>query len=455
MSVLGSLSILDPDFPKVCTYNTGTLYDYLTGDAIKGYDGKWYIRGGLGNFITGCAGRPNTYKSTLMDSLIARVMHIYPGVEALINDTEGIKDVERVITCGGRHDTVLDPARICLISGASCDIQDVLIKVQAIGLYKEKHMDECVIESPFVDPVTGKRIMAWIPTIVFIDSLTELDCCDEREMLNTKEGMNDKKMQTVWMVDGNKKSVLIRHLRKMCERWGLIVICNAQVGVNISMNSYLPPSKELPHMKQMDKIKGVGSKFDALTRNLLVITRCSTLTAKNQDGEETLYGTDAEITPVKELSEVVASLVRGKTNLSGHEIPFVISQSFGLLNDITHYHYLRCNDYFALQGNKSTHACVLTPEIKMTRNTARQILDTTPTVARAMELCAQFCYVKTHWPVAVRFPALSKPVEYLYERLQKPSSRLDEVLASKGVWSYFDDGRPYLSLFDVLELLEK
>ena len=37
---------------------------------------------------------------------------------------------------------------------------------------KEKHKKDYMVESPFVDPETGKNLLVWVPTIVDIDSFS-------------------------------------------------------------------------------------------------------------------------------------------------------------------------------------------------------------------------------------------------------------------------------------------
>jgi hypothetical protein len=437
-----------------CTFNTGTLYDYLTGDAVRGYDGKWYIRGGYGPFVSGIAGRGNTFKSTFIDGLLGRILGIYPRSEAIAVDTEGIKDAQRIITCAGRLGSQIDISRITVKSSIDYDLQTTWKKIQEIGEYKEAHRKEYTFESPFVDGLTGKRVVAWIPTLLFVDSLTEMFSADEAEMMNSKEGMDDKKIKMLWMVDGNKKTMFMRHIRKACERWGLIVVCSAHIGANTSIDSYMPPSKQLQHMKQADRFKGVGAKFEFLTRNLIIATRCSLLQVP--ETKDTLYGWEDGTTPDKDLNELSITLVRGKNNLSGGELPFVISQSQGLLNDVTNYQYLRSNDYFGLPGNKTTHACAFMPTVKMTRNSMRAASEKDPKVERALELCAQLLYIRHNWAVAQTFPDVLKTPEELYEQLQKKNSRVDEVLASRGYWTYDEKNeQPYYSILDVLELLKK
>lgn len=453
MSILSALSVADTLRIPITLYNTGTLLDLTLGSASRGVDKKWYIHGGLGTFITGCAGHNGTFKSTVMDGMAARVMHYYDGTETVAHDTEGSKSQQRMITCGGPICRDLDPARIDIRSGKNTDVQTVWKHVQEIGAYKEAHVDDYLRESPFLDPLTCKPVRVWVPTILFIDSFTELESVEETDMMADKDGLNDKKIKTVWMVDGNKKTLLTRHLRKACETYGIIIICTAHIGDNIAMDSYSPPTKQFQHMKQADRLKGVGSRFEFLARTLL-----STKSTVLQDNDKAaLYGSEQEQIPPTDQNEVAITTVRTKERIAGGVIPFVVSQSYGLLNELTYYHYLRCNDYFGLVGNKVTQASALLPTVKMTRNSASRVLAERYEHARAMELCAQFHYIKQNWMLAEKFPALNLEPTAFYEQLQKTSPKIDEILASTGVWQYDrpKDARPYMSILDVLELLNK
>ncbi len=69
---------IDDDTAPRILFNTGTFFDIMTGNFEVGHDGQAFLNGGLGPFITGLHGRGNTYKSTLMDSLMVGVLRNYP-----------------------------------------------------------------------------------------------------------------------------------------------------------------------------------------------------------------------------------------------------------------------------------------------------------------------------------------------------------------------------------------
>lgn len=440
------------DRPAPHTFNTGTVYDLLTGKTMVGHDGKWYIAGGLGNYLTGLYGPGNSGKSTFLESLVGRVLAIYEG-DGEIVDTEGSKDADinriRRISDGMGDNIPVD--RVTYRSGATTSLGELLQELQGICELKEKHMNDLTIESPFLDPSTGKRMKAWIPTVVEVDSLSEMHSEEEVQMMQ-EQGLDGDKIRTIYMTEGNKKTMFIRKIRKMCEMYGLIVVAVAHKGKNMDIsNPAAPAQKKTQHMKQGDDLKNVGSKFYDLTRVLIEVEKSSELMASSDNREPAYcYGQ----TPIKDLNEMMIKTIRCKSNISGMSFPFVVSQNMGLLNSATHYHYMRKNSYAGLHGSKAKNQCALKPDTTLTRNSVRQQADKDYELSRALKLCAEFLILKNFW---VPIPELSKAwemnIEDLYNELQKgkKSPKISEVLNSVGYW--YPDGtcdREYMSIFDVL-----
>ena len=46
-------------------FNTGTIFDLWSGKLVKGYDGKYYINGGISNLTYLFHGRTNSYKKAI------------------------------------------------------------------------------------------------------------------------------------------------------------------------------------------------------------------------------------------------------------------------------------------------------------------------------------------------------------------------------------------------------
>jgi hypothetical protein len=135
----------------------------------------------------------------------------------------------------------------------------------------------------------------------------------------------------------------------------------------------------------------------------------------------------------------------------------VFSQTHGLRNSLSNYHYLRRQKYFGLVGSNANHRAALYPEVNLTRNTFRDKAQDDPELRRAIELIVHYHYIKMNWSLPQEVLALFNDTpEELFEKMQKSgSAKTDEILASRSYWTIKDDGRPYMSILDVLELLQK
>jgi hypothetical protein len=438
------------------TFNTNTLFDFMVGSSSKGIDGKWLINGGLTNTIMGIQGRNNTYKSTMGASLAMRTMGLYPEIEAVVVDTEDSlsRDHSRISRFSGEYNVDVEN-RIKFVSGAHNDINTVYGVIRHICDLKLKNKKELTIETPFIDDTTGKRMVSWIPTILFIDSISELYSKEEDDMLSDG-GLDDKKNKTIYMVDGNKKTVFIRALRRYCEQYGILVIVTAHTGNNnANLDSYGPVSKQMQYMKQSDRIKNAGAKFEKLTIPLVQTMNPSIL----QDTEKKAMYKLNDITPDADINEIILSVQRCKGNIAGINIPFVVSQSNGLLNTVSNYHFLKSNNYYGLNGSKIKHQPSFLPSKTISRNSIRTD-EASYEVRRALELSAQYCYLKQYWNTnAITEVDFSlSPIE-LYENINKSGSKWNDILNSRGHWAYNKDcthgDREYMSIFDVLSLIKK
>lgn len=442
------------DTIPIHTFNTGTVLDLMTGRAMRGIDGKWLITGGLSNHLNALYGINNCFKSTCMDAMTGRVTAIY-NAETQIYDTEGTKDqsLQDYVRRSAELGSSIDLNNVIMNSSAQVSIGAILENIKAIGATKMKYQKDFVVETPFVDIMTGKPQKAWVPTIYYIDSFSEAFSTNEEELLN-KEGVEGGKTQTWAMVDGNKKTVFIRQVRKYCEMYGIVLVCTAHVGANNNMdNSYLPTPKKSQHMKQSEALKNVGSKFYPLSKTLINVHSPTVLLDSNKNPEYCLGHTQQT-----DINQVLMKIIRCKSNLSGPAFPLVFSQTYGLLPTTTYYHYLRQCGYKGLVGSKTSHNCAFKPDVPLTRNTFREKIADDYELRRAIELCGQLVFLQNYWiPIPELMDGWNLNPEEFWERLQKKhSAKVSDILNSRGYWTFKGLGdREYMSIFDVMELLNK
>ena len=88
------------------------------------------------------------------------------------------------------------------------------------------------------------------------------------------------------------------------------------------------------------------------------------------------------------------------------------------------------------------------------RTTAYEKL-TDPKMARAVEILAQLYLVQSSWTIMDKEVPFDITPQKLHEFLQKSGYAQDEILHSRGWWTYKGtewDKVPYLSLYDILAL---
>lgn len=450
MSLLGDIEITSSE--DTVGFNTGTLFDLATGKFELGIEGKWWLNGGLGAFVTGVVGTNGSYKTTWANSIIARSLGIYPGTEEVVDDTENTldRDKERALAMAEEFD--IDPKRVMWLKGVDYPLDELFKIVMIICQRKQENKKKYMVKTPFIDPLTLQPLEVWQPTYLFVDSITELICSAEEELITGAKGVGvgDKASNTVYMLDGNKKTMFIRTMRRLAQQHGIIFVGTGHYDKKIQMDMYSPNPKETQWGKADYATRGCGSKFKFLTG---IYARVSAALLQDSN-KEALYQDGA--TPANDINEVSVMVERCKANRSGCIVPFVVSQTKGLLNAVSNYHYLRINDYFGLNGNKQKQQPALMPDLTISRNTIREVTDSNAQVRRAIEVTAHLKFIQLNWITKNMPYDMSITPQALFDKLisDKNKNLVERVLNSRGYWTYADDGKEYLSVFDILDMIK-
>lgn len=453
------MSLLSETFPEsdanTVSFNTGTLFDLSTGMFDQGKDGKMYLTGGLGCQLNGVVGRNSNFKSTLAASLAMRSANIYNDVGMIVFDTENsiMKDRDRAMGMAEELAGNLDENQVVWLSGANKSLEEFDSELLDHCKKKEAARNDLMVETPFLDE-NNKPIMQMMPTFVFIDSLTEAYCGSEAEMLDelhsSKSGLEDSKSNTAFMRDGNRKTLWTRTLRRRCEKYGLVMIVTGHYDQKMAVDIYHPNPKETLFGKQDWVVKGVGSKFKFLS-SIYAKTEAKNLT--DSTGESMYRYGD---TLSQDLFEVNVYIDRCKNMLAGTVTPYICSQTTGLLNTVTYYHYIRSYDYYGCNGNKQKQQLKLMPDVTISRNTIRQLTENDDKLRRALEITAHLCYAKNTFRSKLQYDLSADPL-HIFDWLMsdKQKTLKEELLNSRGYWTYKKDSKPYYSVFDVLDLIKK
>lgn len=427
----------------IITYNTGTLYDVGMGEYIYDENGLCYLNAGLSTTMSGFVGAGQTYKSTVALSLAMSMLGIYPDSDCIILDAENTLSEQRCHAVSHHPEFPID-GRVVISGSEGKNVAEIWGIIEDIAKAKEKNKKDCTVEMPFIDPATGKKKQAWIPTVVIVDTISELKAKVTKDMVEEK-GLDDKKIKTIYMADGNQKTVFNNLLSTYAVKYGIVVICCAHTGKNIEMDSYTPPKKQLQYFQQDERLKNVGSNFDRLTRTL-TRTKAKTL----YDGSKECYYPDGP-THANDINEVSAQIIRNKSGMgSGCIMPLIVSQQEGLLSTLTYYHLLKQYNKYGLEGG-NVHKPVLKSDASISRNNARSLFNSDYALRRAIEITGQICWIGTHWNTSKMPWDFSNSGKNILDAIvNSKDPQLKDILESRGWWTYGKCDRPYMALPDIL-----
>ena len=457
-------------------YNTNTMLDIFTGKyhlgtALNAREKKQIKTLGLQHMLLNggwflvntVAGEPQSFKSTSCLSLLVKTLALYPDIEAIIYDTEGsIQDVDRIeeLATGAKF---ADPLpnniknRIQLLDRLTYPTLDdfyLYLRDEVIET-KKKHLKDFIIETPFINLKTGKQYRTILPTFVIVDSLSAA-LSDMEEELNQKHSLSDSEMNRVGIIDSNRKTLFIRQMSNFAARYGIYVIFTGQLNKSVQMNPFEPITREIQYMERGKVVKGTGKRLLFYSLNFFEIRKVASLLDSTRKKAKYPYVNDIPT----ELSKLAFIVIKCKNNISGSIVPFIASQFYGILPSLTNFDFLSENE-FGIEGTSVRKRWLsLLPDITFSRTSIRDKLSESYELDRALQIFSEFYIIKTFWNVA-KIPILSKyanmtAAEFTEKLMSSSSIKLSDILNSRGYWTYDPkESRPYLNLFDILQLLDK
>lgn len=444
--------------------NTGGPIDILNGKFIAGSEGNLILSGGLGP-CTGVIGKGNSFKSTTMNGCSVNAMARFPGSHFLLYDTElSVTDRMRLARMSSLHlddpekrqAHLLDLTDRIKVSDPSTkegsNLDAYIDFLKAIRDDKIAHYKDYEIETEILDPRTSKPYRMLIPTFSNIDSWSEamvrqLDVKNEEFDSDTEA----KEQKTMFMEEGWHKKRLMRQLPRICAQGGIFLSMSGHLGKKIAMGN-TPNTKDIPYMGQDETVKAMGNEFYFLMSSILKISNTRPITDKN-DRRLSDYPSEGHTSGV-ELQELDLTLVRSKNSPSGFQTQLVSSQNYGIMSGLSYYNYLRNNKYYGL----GTPNKVYNPLVADTNLGRTKIFDQSLNykVQRALELTYQLFVIQTTWSLHNQAIDFSIPVEEFANKLTGSGYAIDDILNSRGWWTYKGApgiDRSLLTLPDILTII--
>ncbi len=449
--------------------NIGCLMDIPVGKLVKAAakddDGKplMVINGGLSP-TTGILGRSNLGKTTLLNYMLhTAASRTYSAVGTSINtnDTENTFDVERQATLAARnypgyHGLDIIEEGIWIVTDKLETPANVWFKqFLARAKDKQKRLKSLTRPTYILDDVTGKPYERPIQTYEVVDSVSELDAEITDDKLEKAEiGSTDA--QTIYMNLGLQRTNMLKVIPKIMLESGQHMLLTAHVDDKINMAAgpgKAPPPKQLATLRAGDVVKGMPSKAFFLLGNVFQVltstpfiksdTRTPMLPKDTHDNNE----------PSKDLVKMNVLIARSKHGGAGYEFNLLSSQEYGILPNLTNYHYTHyVHKGFGEGGAGQSLFMVLYPEVKFSRTTIRAKLESDPLLARAVEMTADI-----HQLRAIKYDHvkhLELDPKKVYENLVAKGYDMSKLLATRN-WHTIENhahDSDTLHTFDVLRL---
>lgn len=432
--------------------NTGTIIDLVNGSFVSNGDG-YVLAGGI-PCTRSTSGRGNLGKSTLHNCLTINTWSRCPGAQYLLFDDENSQSRERLLASA---DVPIPSSNEFLITNQTEYYAEDIYAIIADKMEeRRKIMKDIMVEIPIINPSTGKKHLMPIPVFFDVDSYSRLPLRQIDDLLSdTKKDINDKDKQTIFMKEGLAKKKMLSQWINMAARYGMyfgFTVHTGNRGPDIGGNPNVPPPKILPDMRQSDKFRGAGEDVTLLPS--MGVDLRGAMQLISDDKTDAQYPDDTT-GPTDQIAMSVV-VVRGKAGVgSGAQASIVATKSRGIDSALTNYHLCRVNEYFGMGGKGAArnHSTVFTPDVSMQRTTvSTKIRD--PKIARAVEILAQLCYINRYWTTEGVPIDITIPPEKLAEQLFKTTYAMDDILNSRGWWTYDDSAypNPYLSLIDVIAI---
>ncbi len=442
-------------------YNVGALLDIPTGAYLKGVHGESILNGGLG-ILTGITGKGSSYKSTIMHymmlSAAARVGASGEDSYLLTYDTEMNVHIARLKSLAlsipefeGRD--ILDEG-VWVATDKVKHMGNKWYEILKTFLDKEKikNAKKYIRNTPFVDK-DNNLLPTIFPTFSEIDSLTEFETDDVSKIQSDNE-LGDSGGNMLHMRSSLAKTRLMMELPRICNAANHYTLISAHMGAenNIQQGPIsTPPPRKLQYLKSGEKIKGITDKFYFLTNNFWQVVNSSVKLNQGTKGSEYPKVQGDDEVDSTDLNIVSLKLLRSKTGPGGITVDILVSQEDGVLPSLSEFHNIKENGRFGLSGSLQFYSLDIYPDVKLSRTTVRGKIDNDPLLRRALNITSELCQMN----VLRKFTHIKKPTPAeLYTKLKADGYDWNELLSTRGWWTFNNDTRPvnFLSTMDLIRM---
>lgn len=440
-------------------FNVGCLLDIPTGEYVKGKRGEMVLIGGH-SYTFSVTGPGNSFKTDLGLFPIMTCLNRYPSHRATVYDTENslkyrrfnriAKKMKNIRHIDFKNEAIKEDPLLTLVQKADIVGDEWFDLVKEAKKEKLKRGKSINRTMPVVGS-NGKLLEVKAPTHVLCDTLTQFGTSNVDEKMIDKNAIGDTGNNMMFMRDGVAKTQLIMQLPNVTTQGDIFFVMTAHIGQRFEMDPYAPKPVTLTFSKNGAKVKGVPEKFQQINEHLLEVITTKPLLDKVSKAP--LYpAIEEDKEKGNDLFAILAINSRNKNGQSGVSFPFIVSQTEGIMPELTNYGYLKENGKFGIGGNDRTYHLELRPDVKLQRTTIRKKLAEDEKLARACEIQAEMLQMRKLWRVSE--DKHCSPEE-LYNDIKALGYDWEVLLNTRGYWMFREDEAeqlPFLSTMDLLNM---
>lgn len=438
--------------------NIGACRDVPSGSYKLGFYGEHILNGGMGPF-GGVTGPGNTFKTEIIEFDQRQLLRRFENSISLIYDSESNKDSNRGNTLYSEHpewdgSDLLTSNRwrvSSVVQHLGCEYFDKTKTWLQDTKVDPKNRKQFMVKTPFLDTGGKSFIEIPLPTGGTIDSLSAFRTKDVVKMADDNQ-LGESGANTIWMRQGAQKKRLIEELPALLMSSGHYMGTTAHLGEKIKIDMYAPDLIVLQHLKN-GVLKGVPRDYSYLTHTLYHVFSSKVCNTKDRTPQWPRDSEENQHVDSTDLNEVTVRMLRNKFGPSGFTVKLLISQEQGLLDYLTEFAYLKdAKDGFG--GNVQNYHLYLRPDVNLSRTTVRGKLYEDPLLRRAMNISSELTQIREYHRGAANY---WMPHEELYAKIKELGYNWDDLLKTRGWWTYNNDQHPikFLSTRDLLEMAHK
>lgn len=447
--------------------NIGCRLDVPMGSPVLGTHGAYYTNGGHNGCIV-ILGPGNSYKSALADHFNEQACYrISPMSSGQKYDTENnvyIPGLERRLKRIDPKADWFDTGRWIATDNTLYTGDEWFKNFKDYSEAKIKEGAKLRFPTPLLNK-DGSVIKSILPTFSTMDSISKFEVSKTLETRD-KTSIGDSGQNMINAHSGLYKKNMIDELPRELAKSNSYMTMTVHYGELKQFDPYAPVRKQLHLLGAGMKLKGVPENITFLSTAMLLVDGISKL-ANNSDKKLIEYplqgaGNDND---VNDLNILKVLQVRCKTGPSGYHVPIVVSQKYGVLENLTDFHFLRMHKGYGLGGDMSLTGNfkkswnVLMPEVFIARTTVRTLMDKNPRLSRAMSICADLLQMSQFWREHLmendaRLLDYTTNPEKLYNDIKDKGYDWDMLLNTRYWWTLDEEayGQMYLCTLDIMRM---